>query len=221
MVNIFVGPKRKRYHVHKALLCDRSEYFRAMFQGGYKETEEKEVFLVDEDTSAIELFITWIYGASLKGPTDANGPFAYLGLLVVSEKFLIEQLHNQCTDLIRTYYREGTPCVRAQDIRYLYDNLSNQKMCHFLVRLAAIGALSAAQPGLSEEYQELISAGGTCAVDLAEFLTAGLGTLTSNADISDYNCAYHCHSSTEKCQGTAMRYDRFRGPLFEVPSLSR
>ncbi len=230
MVRLFVGPKRKRYHVHEDLLCDRSEYFRAMFQGGYSETQNKEVFLVDEAASVMELFITWIYGTALRGPVDANESSAYLGLLVLSEKFLIEQLHNECIDLIRAYFRNDFNPVRAQDVKYVYDNLNDKKLCQFLIRLMAKAALSTQAsartlghdpPALPPECQLLIRAGGDCAMNLASLLTIGLGFLKKNEDTPNYNCAYHGHSSTEKCHGPEVEYDAFRGPGILQPPKSR
>lgn len=221
MVHLFVGPKRKRFHVHKDLLCDRSEYFRAMFECGYIETQNKEVFLTDETASAVELFITWIYGTALRGPVDANESSAYLGLLVLSEKFLIEQLHNECIDLIRAYFRDGSHPVRVQDVEYIYSSLDDQKLCHFLIRLVAKPALNDLNvarahvlvlPELPKECLDLICAGGKCAMALAGFLALGPEYLKKNEDSANYNCAYHGHSSTARCQGPETDYDSFRGP---------
>jgi len=229
MVDIFVGPKRKKYHVHKELLCNRSEHFRAMFQGGYKETQTKEVFLIDEDASAVELFVTWIYGTTLRGPMNANESSAYLGLLVLSEKFLIEQLHNECIDLIRAYFRDGSHPVRAQDVKYVCNNLNDLKLCHFLIRLVAKAALntlafarvhSLVPPALPQECQDLIHAGDKYAMSLASFLALGPEYLRKNEDTPNYNCAYHGHSKTERCRGPEMDYDAFRGPRIVQPPMN-
>lgn len=229
MVNIFVGPKRKRYHVHKDLLCDRSEYFRAMFQGGYQETQTKEVFLVDEDASAMELFVTWIYGTTLRGPADSNESSAYLGLLVLSMKFLIEQLHNECVDLIRAYFRDGCKPVWAKHVKYVYDNLNDQKLRHFLIRrvaketilLGLLPTIGLNTQTLPWEFQLLARAGGDCAVDLATFLALGLEYLNQCEDTRNYNCAYHRHASTEKCHGPEVEYHVFRGPRIVQLPISR
>lgn len=201
-----------------------------MFHGGYKETQTKEVFLVDEDASAMELFVTWIYGTTLRGPANANESSAYLALLVSSEKFLIEQLHNECIDLIRAYFRDGSNPVRAQDVRYVHENFNDQKLCHFLIRLMAKAALNALgfarvhgliPPAMSQEFLELICAGGKCAMTLASFLAFGLEYLNKFEDTPNHNCAYHRHSSTEKCHGPEVEYDPFRGPRIVQPPLSR
>lgn len=201
-----------------------------MFQGGYKETQTKEVFLVDEDASAMELFVTWIYGTTLRPPADVNESSAYLGLLVLSEKFLIEQLHNECIDLIRAYFRDGSKPVCAKDVKYIYDNLNDQKLCHFLIRLVAKEALvplgpvrtiGLIPPALPRECQLLARAGGDCAMDLANFLALGLGYLNKFEDTRNYNCAYHRHSSTQKCHGPEVEYDAFRGPTIVQLPMSR
>jgi len=41
MVKIFVGEERKLFYLHQELICDRSEYFRAAFKGGFRESKDK------------------------------------------------------------------------------------------------------------------------------------------------------------------------------------
>jgi BTB/POZ domain len=43
IVALYVGPKRKAYYVHKALLCNRSSYFRAVFRDNVQFREGAEM----------------------------------------------------------------------------------------------------------------------------------------------------------------------------------
>lgn len=47
-----IGPQKKNYYIHKALLMQHSEYFRKALQGPWKEAEEGVVRLDDVDYCA-------------------------------------------------------------------------------------------------------------------------------------------------------------------------
>ena len=49
IVDIFVGPQRKRYVVHKKLLTIQSDYFDKALNGRFKEAEENSIYLKEED----------------------------------------------------------------------------------------------------------------------------------------------------------------------------
>lgn len=55
IVALYVGPKRKAYHVPKALLCNRSSYFRAVFRDDvqFREGAENEVYFPDDSPRAL------------------------------------------------------------------------------------------------------------------------------------------------------------------------
>ena len=74
MVTIKVGQTLEEFVIHKKLLCDKSPYFNAMFNGNFAEAtsqaaEEKEV-----DLAAFELFYHWLYmGTLVENITEVVG----------------------------------------------------------------------------------------------------------------------------------------------------
>ena len=64
MVNVFV--ENNKFTLHKDLLCNRSDYFRACFDGKFHEAEKKEVRLLGDNVEAFKLFVDWLYGAPVK-----------------------------------------------------------------------------------------------------------------------------------------------------------
>ena len=44
MVDLFVGPEKKLFRVHKSFLCNKIPYFDKMFNGGFKEAIESQAF---------------------------------------------------------------------------------------------------------------------------------------------------------------------------------
>jgi hypothetical protein len=76
VIDIFVGPERKRYVVHKQPLTSKSEYFRTVFKGGFKEAEENSIHLREEDPAAVALMIGWVYRGVIPGMERKISPFA-------------------------------------------------------------------------------------------------------------------------------------------------
>lgn len=72
MVKVYVGEVKKLWYIHEDLLCERSEYFKKAFQGGFKEGYEKEIYLTELDPKAFGQFVDWVYGAPLQVTVPAR-----------------------------------------------------------------------------------------------------------------------------------------------------
>ncbi|KAF2831486.1 hypothetical protein CC86DRAFT_366840 [Ophiobolus disseminans] len=68
LVVIEVGPGKKIYHVHKALLTHHSEYFQKSLNGPWKEGTEQKVTLTDIEALTFEIILQWVYTTKL--PSD-------------------------------------------------------------------------------------------------------------------------------------------------------
>lgn len=60
------------FPVHKKLLCARSEYFRAAFEGRFKEAKGKEM-TVDTDPETFAAFINWVYTGTFELSANRSG----------------------------------------------------------------------------------------------------------------------------------------------------
>jgi hypothetical protein len=56
IVTIFIGPEKKRYSIHKDIICYHSGYFRAAFNGSWKESDEG-VTLEDIKVEVFNIFV--------------------------------------------------------------------------------------------------------------------------------------------------------------------
>ena len=65
MVDIYVGPSKQHFHLHKNLLCSKVDYFRKMFESSFKEGVEQAATLPEDDPNAFALFVQWLYQESL------------------------------------------------------------------------------------------------------------------------------------------------------------
>ncbi|MCJ1259507.1 hypothetical protein MMC24_007345 [Lignoscripta atroalba] len=106
-VILYVGPKRKKYTPHKALLCHIVPFFNKLLEENAKTSATSEVYLPELDSAVIELFTVWLYrGAdclsSLNSLTD------YVSLHALAGKWRLPKLQNSAIDQIY-YGLEGNP----------------------------------------------------------------------------------------------------------------
>jgi hypothetical protein len=114
-----VGPQKQHYHLHKALLVHHSDYFRSAMNGSWKEAEDKLISLKDVETTAVEIFIHWLYTQQILNPVEVEdiqyeptddypAITGYTKALVFGDRFLVpvfrQAVHNRIVD---TLLREG------------------------------------------------------------------------------------------------------------------
>ncbi|THX20640.1 hypothetical protein D6D11_10729 [Aureobasidium pullulans] len=61
MATIIVGSQKKKFGVHQALICDRSQYFNKAFTGSFQEAETGIVELKDVSPVLFQIFVGWLY----------------------------------------------------------------------------------------------------------------------------------------------------------------
>lgn len=207
MVDVFVGPERKAFHLHRDLLCDRSAYFKAAFMGNFAEASSKEIQLPEDDDTAFELLVKWLYGGTLQQPKTDEELSAYFALLALSEKFTLEHLQNLCIDLVRGYCRDSRATVRAQDISFLYENTEGGFKRIFIAKLAALQTAQLKTYAFLPGFRDLLGDGGQFAADFSWYLMRNESTKDKTAMVDEgsgrhVSCWFHTHDSTPRCEVT-------------------
>jgi hypothetical protein len=152
IVTIFVGPEKKRYSIHKDVICHHSEYFRTAYNGRWKEADEG-VTLDDVEVGIFNIFVHWLYTQQLP-PGNLRG-IAYpnealeshdkeecfygsgqLRVCAFGNRFLVAELeriaHNNFVD-----NELGGLCGASyQDIIFAYENLpGHSSILNLMVKL--------------------------------------------------------------------------------------
>ena len=83
MVTIMVGAKKKKFVLHKELVCRNAPYFDRMFNGNFKEAKTQKCCLQGEEPSTFELFVSYIYAGHF--PADVE---AVTGIIPVYEPII-------------------------------------------------------------------------------------------------------------------------------------
>ena len=68
-MTVLVGGQepQQRFHLHKDLLCNVSEFFSAALTGNFKEAEDGKITLPEQNPETFKYFVHWLYTGSLKG----------------------------------------------------------------------------------------------------------------------------------------------------------
>ncbi|KAK5329035.1 hypothetical protein LTR70_000871 [Exophiala xenobiotica] len=109
IVTIFVGPKRKKYLIHKDLLCAKSEYFRASLSENWTEGKKNEVYWNDEcDTiEVVEEMTNWLYGRHLELDVSKQGTLRHVLMCYsFADKRIMVDFKNTLTDVLRASCKE-------------------------------------------------------------------------------------------------------------------
>ena len=207
MVDVFVGAERKKYHLHRDLLCERSKFFKASFIGSFKDAEAEEMALPEDNVVSFELLVGWLYGGSLISiPSEYELP-AYVDLISLAQKLCLEQLQNETMDHILIFYRTSSQKVAAHTIRSIYENTSAGDRLRILtIRCASWTAVYNETFFFAPDDKDLIKGGGEIAIDFTSMLaryyihTKGIHERIKEVDPRRKpNCFYHKHNSTPVC----------------------
>ena len=209
MVSIYVGVERKKFRLHLDLICDRSDFFRASFQGNFKEAETKELSLPEDSVESFELLAGWLYGATLMSIPSEDELSAYFDLFILAEKLCLEHLQNETMDHILRFYRLQSPKVAAQKLRSIYDSTSAKNPLNlFIIKYVAWTAVSTEviPVVLDPNDIDLLKGGGNIAANftlsLANYYAMSNGDRFKLATLDPRglsNCFYHKHNSKPVC----------------------
>lgn len=110
-----VGPSKQDFTVHKELLGFYSDFFRAAFNGSFKEATEGRIELPDTQVDVFEIFQVWLYSRSLLNTEDLQDQPDYkkypsfgalARLWVFGDKYQIPLLQNCAADAILQYNKD-------------------------------------------------------------------------------------------------------------------
>ena len=198
-VTVYVGRKRKKFHIHKALLCYHSSFFSKALDGLFKEHEDRAVYLPDDNVEGFVLFVNWMYNVPPQIASTPAAMMALLALYIMAEKFCIEELKNVSMDGVRASYRENFEFY-TQEIEYIYDNTpESSPLRRFMADHVAYGPL-VRKARMSKDFLEVMRRGGDFAADFASAAVQySFGAARPPNPTRESNRTYHEHKSSKTC----------------------
>jgi hypothetical protein len=74
-VDLYAGEERRHFVVHKKLLTSQSDYFNKALNGGFKETRENSIHLVEDNPASVGLLVGYLYSGVVPGIVKQIEPF--------------------------------------------------------------------------------------------------------------------------------------------------
>lgn len=121
-VILSVGPKRTTFTVHKDLLTKSSEFFRAGFNGNFREGKEGVMYMPEDSPGAVALFIEWLYRGRITAAATKSRLNDLYELYCLTVKLMIVSLMDDTMDMIREYNYEFNQFISTKRLRMLYEN---------------------------------------------------------------------------------------------------
>ncbi len=183
MVDIYVGPSKKLYQLHKALVCARSSFFKNAFSGSFKEADG--VLIMAEDIPEVfDLAVQWIYSGNIDPMAldrTVNGLSTHLRLFVLADKLQIPKLQECIITSIRKGLHVSGGYMKSSQIIYIFNNTPpSSSLRKFAVDLAtfAICIRKSKVENLRSCFEEVPD----FAVDLTKALQAAFPSYTQLVD---------------------------------------
>lgn len=141
MVTVLVGPEETAFRIHKGLLCSKSEYFRAAFEGSFRESTEKKIQLRDEDSKIFQFYAALIYTdkAALSWNEEEFDVDVCCRLYVLADRLGSENIQNIVMDVIHgRCSRLDLPIFGLGTINHVFNNtLPGSRLRAILIDVAS------------------------------------------------------------------------------------
>jgi BTB/POZ domain len=212
MVDLYVGPQKDRFHVHKEVLCKKIPYFEKMFKAGFKEATENQATFPEDNAESFDLLLGWVYHNSirplavLRKDGTSNESFESWNpnkLSMLAEKLCLSDLQDQIMDeYIEYLVRENLyPSVAGIGATYTAVPAGNSfrkfgaRFFHWAVSPPASSMLDLTHWS-TDALAKLMQDQDDLAEDVLTLLRTGV---KASNPIELPRCEFHCHGKDEPC----------------------
>ncbi len=206
MVEIYVGKDQRRWALHRNLLCHHSTYFEDLLPREPKNGKELRLDLPENDPSAFELLVKWLYQGSIEDVSDMprgrkwDYAVACQGLYVLCNKIDIPQLKNLAIDQYRKGCNEAGLVPDPEEMEPIYN--SSPPDSPFRKLVVKIAARQIMDPEVDQDasaYKCCFEGNPDFAVDLVNAIREGAGGKLFMDPTEGETCAYHEHEHGSTC----------------------
>ncbi|KAH9624069.1 hypothetical protein KSS87_018208 [Heliosperma pusillum] len=109
----------RRFYAHRIFLLASSDAFRAMFDGGYREKDVKDIEIPNIQWNVFQLMMRYIYTSSVNVSLDIAQD-----LLRAADQYLLEGLKRLCECTI-------AQVVSVENVTFMYEFLRHSMLCPY------------------------------------------------------------------------------------------
>lgn len=208
MIDVYVGEAKRRWTLHRNLLCHHSELLETELEGGDAAPPKDSLQLPDHDPAGFELLVKWLYQGKLDDVSDladANQKYEYAvscyKLYRLCDRFDMAQLKNLAMDQYRKGLNEAELVPDAGEIDDIYRKSPPGSPFRLLMtRIAARQIMDPASYRDVETYRQCFDHNPDFAIDLVKAIRLGTGGMLFDDPTEAGNkCEYHDHDTGPHC----------------------
>ena len=207
MLDVYVGPARRHWALHRNLLCHHSELLEAELRGDGKKQHDR-LELPDHDPAGFELLVKWLYQGKLDDVTDmadANQKYDYAvschKLYLLCDRFDMPQLKNVAMDQYRKGLNQAELVPDADEIDAIYrQSPVASPFRRLMTRIAARQIMDPNSDRDVETYRQCFEGNSDFAIEMVKAIKHGSGgTLFDDPTDTGNECEYHDHEAGPNC----------------------
>jgi len=211
MLNIYVGPDKRQWTLHQNLLCHHSRFFDEAnhVNGDQKRIKNGTLELPEEDPSAFELLVKWLYQGRIEDvsdlPKEEKWDYAYTcqKLYLLCDKFGLQEVKNLAIDQFRKGCNEAGLVPGPDEMKPVYDKTPVSSPFRKLVsKIAARQIMDPDSQRDAATYHACFAASPDFAVDVINAIRDGAGGALFDDPTEGKSCRYHEHENGETCYKT-------------------
>ena len=211
MLDIFVGPSRRHWALHRNLLCHHAHYFdeTAPINGETPRIHDGKLELLEEDEEAFELLVKWLYQGRLDSvsilPLEKKWDYAYTcqKLYILCERIGMQDLKNNAIDQFRRGCYEARLVPGPEEMRPIYEKTPPASPFRKLVsKIAARQLMDPDGKKDAATYKSCFEATPEFAIDVINAIKDGAGGSLFDDPTEGNSCRYHEHDNGETCHKT-------------------
>jgi hypothetical protein len=211
IVTIYVGRKRKRFTVHKKLICDRSSFFARALNSSFKEAQDGVMYLPEDNADAFSSLVDFLYRRTVTWIARGTNSCGHRDLYYLAEKLCMSELMDRAMDKIHSY------CVREEGsftskllVMKIYGNTHEKSKLRQLCAAQTAASISTDDqgPAWSESSSEIFTNCPEFFLDTFRFQATHVkiiwGESWSSSKLSSRTrifgaCEFYTHENDEDC----------------------
>lgn len=208
MIDIYVGEARRRWTLHRNLLCHHSEQLEAELEGSSPGARKEALELPEHDPAGFELLVKWLYQGKLDDVSDiadATQKFDYAvhchALYLLCDRLDMPQLKNVAMDQFRKGLNQAELVPDPDEIDDIYrKSPRGSPFRHLMVQIAARQIMDPDSDRDPETYRQCFENNADFAIELVHAIRQGTGGMLL-ADPTEHGneCDYHDHEDAPTC----------------------
>ncbi|KAI7167545.1 hypothetical protein KC316_g11938 [Hortaea werneckii] len=211
LVDIYVGPDKRHWCLHRNLLCHHSSYFETEFEGHEvpktMKADGQTLDLPDDDPIGFELLVKWLYQGQLENSLEGTDEQKYehavacYKLYLLCEKFEMIKLKNLAMDLYRQGLHEAQLVPDADEINEIYRRAPvGSPFRRLMTNISARQIMDNGARKDAETYRKCFVDNPDFAVDMINAIRSmSGGMLFEDPTRASEACLYHDHGDGSSC----------------------